>query len=228
MEESQVFTLLLLFASCWATEIDLTVEISPGKQECFWQTFPAATSVEVDYQVIDGGDLDIDMMVAGPDNRIYHTEQRKTENVVGFKTTSEGDYRVCFDNTFSRISSKIVYFEIFAEDGKDDDGADDDNDNLTFEGENIQGQLDMTVQEFVGILERAKKNLENSVQVQTLIRVHEAKDRNVQEANFFLVNLFSSLQLALMITVGLVQVFMIRSLFLTKQPISGASLKART
>ncbi|BFZ04279.1 hypothetical protein BsWGS_07318 [Bradybaena similaris] len=228
MDKFQAIALFLLFASCSATEIDLTVEISPGKQECFWQTFPAATNVEVDYQVIDGGDMDIDMLVSGPDNRLYHAEQRKTENVVGFKTTSEGDYRVCFDNTFSRISHKIVYFEIFAEDGKDDNNDDDDDDDLTFEGENIQGQLDMTVQEFVGILDRAKKNLENSVQVQTLIRVHEAKDRNVQEANFFLVNLFSSLQLALMITVGLVQVFMIRSLFFDKQPVSGASLKART
>lgn len=70
--------------------------------------------------------------------------------------------------------------------------------------------------------------MENSVQVQTLIRVHEAKDRNVQEANFFLVNLFSYLQLALMIAVGLVQVYMIRNLFFDKQPVSGTSLKART
>ncbi|CAL1535555.1 unnamed protein product [Lymnaea stagnalis] len=219
-------TTLLLFRLCNCSDIDLTIDISPGRQECFWETLPSKTSVEVDYQVIDGGDLDIDVMVVGPDNRIYQMDQRKTENTMRIETGDAGDYKVCFDNTFSRISNKLVFFEIFIEDGKDDE--DDDDNTLTFEGENMQGQLDMTVEEFKGILERAKKNLDRSIQVQTLIKLHEAKDRNTQEANFFRVNFFSLFQLVLMIFVGLVQVIVIRSLFTYQQPASGGSLKART
>ncbi|XP_012936623.1 transmembrane emp24 domain-containing protein 5 [Aplysia californica] len=298
-----------LWSVCFCSDFDLTVDIAPGKQECFWHPFPQSVDVEVDYQVIDGGDMDIDMLVAGPDNRIYQSDLRKTENVVRFKTTSAGDYKICFDNTFSRISNKIVYFEVFIEDGSDDDefdgddskltfegediqgqldmtmedfmytilhninynqncgwfkttsagdykicfdntfsrisnkivyfevfiedGSDDDefdgdDSKLTFEGEDIQGQLDMTMEDFMGILERAKKNIERSVQVQTLIRIHEAKDRNTQESNFYRVNFFSCFQLAVMIAVALVQVITIRSLFYEKKPASGSSLKART
>ncbi|KAI8784082.1 transmembrane emp24 domain-containing protein 5 [Biomphalaria glabrata] len=224
-------TLLLLnifIKVCHNTEISLTVDISAGRQECFFETLPAKTNVEIDYQVIDGGDLDIDVLVSGPDNRVYHLDQRKTENTVKFESTQEGDYRICFDNTFSRFSNKLVFFEIYVEDGKDDDDDEEDDKKLTFEGENVQGQLDMTIEEFSGILERSKKNLERSIQVQTLIKIHEAKDRNTQEANFFRVNFFSLFQLALMISVGLVQVIVIRSLFTYQQPVSGGSLKART
>ncbi|KAH9510395.1 Transmembrane emp24 domain-containing protein 5 [Bulinus truncatus] len=212
----------------YSTEIDLTIDIIAGRQECFFQTVPANTNVEVDYQVIDGGDLDIDLLISGPDNRVYHLDQRKTENTVKFLSSQEGDYRVCFDNSFSRFSNKLVFFEIFVEDGKDDDDEEEEKDKLTFEGENVQEQLDMTIEEFMGILDRSKKNLERSIQVQTLIKIHEAKDRNTQEANFFRVNFFSLFQLALMISVGLVQVIVIRSLFTYQQPVSGGALKVRT
>ena len=43
--------------------------------------------------------------------------------------TTEGDYEVCFSNRFSRISQKVVFFEIIidSEDGDDyGDGFDDD------------------------------------------------------------------------------------------------------
>ncbi|XP_059169103.1 transmembrane emp24 domain-containing protein 5-like [Physella acuta] len=232
MENTWDITLFMIFLTlisrCKCSEIDLTVDIAPGRQECFWQNVPEKTNVEVDYQVIDGGDLDIDAMVYGPDNRVFHVDQRKQENTMRFESSISGDYKFCFDNTFSTISNKVVFFEIFVEDGKDDDDDDDDDDKLTFEGENIQDQLDMTVEEFTNILDRSKKHLDRSIQVQTLIKIHEAKDRNTQEANFFRVNFFSLVQLTLMIFVGLVQVLVIRSLFSYQQPVSGGTLKART
>lgn len=58
----------------------------------------------------------------------------------------DGDYRFCFDNTFSRISQKIVFFEMFLDDNIDED---EEGKAFTFEGENLQDQLDMTVKDFV-------------------------------------------------------------------------------
>ncbi len=42
---------------------------------------------------------------------------------------SDGDYRLCFDNSISRFSSKIVFFEVIIEsegDGEDDNEEFDD------------------------------------------------------------------------------------------------------
>ncbi|GFO01345.1 transmembrane emp24 domain-containing protein 5 [Plakobranchus ocellatus] len=226
--------LVLMFCFCsvaLCSEIDLTIDIPAGRQECFWQDVPASTSVEVDYQVIDGGDLDISVLVSSPNNgRILHIEQKKTENVIRFNSEMAGDYKICFDNTFSTFSNKVVYFEIFVEDGKDDDDDDDEEHKLAIKTDykSMERQLDMTVEQFLGILDRSKKNLERSVQVQTLIRIHEAKDRNTQEANFYRVNFFSCFQLVVMVVVSLCQVFMIRSLFQDRRTVSGSSFKART
>lgn len=39
--------------------------------------------------------------------------------------TEEGDYQICFDNTFSRFSEKMVFFEIIIEGQGGDVGGDD-------------------------------------------------------------------------------------------------------
>lgn len=175
--------------------------------------------------------MDISVYVSGPDERILFMEQRKTENVIKFKSERKGDYKVCFDNSFSTFSNKVVFFEIFIEDGRDSDDEDEDSEHRLAMREDykaMESQLDMTVDQFLGILDRSKKNLERSVQVQTLIRMHEAKDRNTQEANFFRVNFFSCFQLAVMMVVGLGQVLMIRSLFQERRSGAGSAVKART
>lgn len=65
-----------------------------------------------------------------------------------FKSIGQGDYRICFDNTFSRISSKVVFFEVFVEDGKDDTDNKGD-DGINFEEDGIGGELNITVEEFL-------------------------------------------------------------------------------
>lgn len=39
--------------------------------------------------------------------------------------TEEGDYRVCFDNSFSRMSEKIVYVEVIVDAAEQDDEDED-------------------------------------------------------------------------------------------------------
>ncbi|XP_076472110.1 transmembrane emp24 domain-containing protein 1-like [Babylonia areolata] len=206
---------LLVFQVGSAIEVDLTVEINAGSTDCFWQKIKSQVSAELEYQVIDGGDLDIDCAVYAPDGRVLQMESRKTENVIRFETDVEGEYKICFDNSFSRMSTKVVFFELIAE--HDDDSDDDDDDDWNIDMEEVKDMVDFTVEDLKGIIDRAKENLDKSIQLQNLIKMHEARDRNVAEANFSRVNNFSAFQLFIMITVGLTQVLMIRSLFQEKK-----------
>ena len=43
--------LFCIFSQALCSEIDLTVDIPAGRQECFFQELPAATVCEIDYQV---------------------------------------------------------------------------------------------------------------------------------------------------------------------------------
>ena len=64
-----------------------------------------------------------------------------------------------------------------------------------------------------------KSRLGKSVQIQTVLRAFEARDRNLQESNFDRVNFWSVVNLIVMMLVSAVQVYLVRSLFEDKRKI---------
>uniref|UniRef100_A0A8R1IWT2 GOLD domain-containing protein n=1 Tax=Caenorhabditis japonica TaxID=281687 RepID=A0A8R1IWT2_CAEJA len=83
-------------------EYDFTVEVPPGKFQCFFQPVDLAKhkTLEVDYQVIDGGDLNINFMILHGAN-ILKQDQLKVDGSHRIELNQPGDYQVCFDNSFS-------------------------------------------------------------------------------------------------------------------------------
>lgn len=61
-------------------------------------------------QVIDAshGELDVSFQLADPVGRIIVSDYKKPENAYRHTSVLEGDYRFCFDNTFSTFSEKTV------------------------------------------------------------------------------------------------------------------------
>lgn len=55
------------------------------------------------------------------------------------------------------------------------------------------------------------------MQIQTLLRAFEARDRNIQDSNFDRVNFWSIVNLVVMMLVSAVQVYLVRSLFEDKR-----------
>lgn len=104
---------------------DFTFTLPAGRKECFYQPMPLKASLEIEYQVLDGGELDIDFHLTSPEGRTLVFEQRKSDGVHTIET-EDGDYMFCFDNTFSTISEKVIFFELIL-------------DNM---GEEVQGQED--------------------------------------------------------------------------------------
>ena len=46
-----IYVLVSLAVFCSATEIDFTLEVSPSRKECFYQTIQQGSSVDLEYQV---------------------------------------------------------------------------------------------------------------------------------------------------------------------------------
>uniref|UniRef100_A0A3B1JJ60 Transmembrane p24 trafficking protein 5 n=1 Tax=Astyanax mexicanus TaxID=7994 RepID=A0A3B1JJ60_ASTMX len=55
--------------------------------------------------------------------------------------------------------------------------------------------------------------LGKSLQIQTVLRAFEARDRNLQESNYERVNVWSCTNVVLMVVVSCIQVYLLRSLF---------------
>lgn len=60
--------------------------------------------------MIDGtrGSLDVGFLLSGPENRVLVALGRRQSGIARTEAPVTGDYRFCFDNTHSTISSKTV------------------------------------------------------------------------------------------------------------------------
>ena len=65
--------------------------------------------------MIEGGELDVNFRLGGPNHELLVSEERKMDGLHSFEITTTGDYSVCFDNTFSRISHKLVFLDIIVD-----------------------------------------------------------------------------------------------------------------
>ncbi|KAG6932590.1 transmembrane p24 trafficking protein 5 [Chelydra serpentina] len=189
---------------------DFTFTLPAGRKECFFQTMRQGASLEVEYQVLDGAGLDVDFYLESPRGEILVFHQRKSDGVHTVET-EDGDYMFCFDNTFSTISEKMIFFELIL----DNMGEGEQEDWKKY----ITGtdMLDMKLEDILESINSVKTRLSKSLQIQTLLRAFEARDRNIQESNFDRVNFWSMVNLGIMVVVSAVQVYLLKSLFEDKR-----------
>lgn len=206
-----IIWLLVAFQLVMAVDREMTVNIEPGREECFYETAKKGDAIDVEYQVIDGGhgDLDITFRLADPNGRILIVDFKKPENNHRADAQMDGDYRFCFDNTFSSFNMKTIFFELIIESENESEWDSEEN------PEGLQPELvyELQLQDFEDILNEIRSHLKKARHFQDLIKSTEARDRNLAEENYFKVNTFSFFQLLLMLSVGIIQVVMVKSLF---------------
>ncbi|XP_030378047.1 transmembrane emp24 domain-containing protein 5 [Scaptodrosophila lebanonensis] len=199
-------------------EKEMTVYVDAGKKECLYQSVKLGETIDFEYQVIDGGhgDLDISFALLDPIGLVIVSDYKKSENIHRHEVQKEGDYRFCFDNGFSVFNRKTVFFELIVErEGEQHHGDSQWNGVDDLAGLTPEEYYDMKVQDIMDFIGRMRMQLTKARQLQDVLRSHEARDRNLAEANFQKVNNWSMLQISAMIGVGLIQVFMVRSIFET-------------
>ncbi|XP_077979340.1 transmembrane emp24 domain-containing protein 5-like [Glandiceps talaboti] len=202
-----ICVILIIVNSAQCFDYDFTYIIPAGQRECFHQPIKAEHTMDFEFQVIEGGSLDINFMLRSPTNKVLASNIRKTEGGHTIDTTETGDYLFCFDNTFSRVSHKVVYFEVVVE------SEDYDNEG-EWEADLLADQLvDMKLEDMQESLQVVKKHLKDSQAHQRIWRNVEFRDRYVGERNFDRVNFWSVINTVVMVITGVTQVVMIRMLF---------------
>lgn len=146
-------------------------------------------------------------------NRVIFVDIKKSDNVHRYELKhSGGDFQFCFDNGFSTFNRKTVFFELLTEDPENPD-MDENNSISDLEGLTPEEFYEMKVQDIQDIIHIVRTHITKARQLQDMLRSFEARDRNLAELNNSRVGLFSVLVIVTMICVGILQVFMIRSLF---------------
>lgn len=210
-----LYAILLVQVYCGPfseSDTDYTVKVHSGKRDCYFEEIKDDQPFEIEYQVIDGGDLDITFQLLDPRGKILATDIRKEDGVHTIESPMTGAYQFCFDNSFSRITDKIVFFEIFVDEGFDYDDYEDD-DWIKKVKPDDSGLLEDRVTEIQTALSRMKLNMAKTSQIQNLLRAFEAKDRNLIEHNKQRVDNWSMVHLFTMVATAFLQVYLLRNMF---------------
>jgi len=219
MTTSAFLVFLTLFDYTRSDGKDFTVEIGAGQRECYFEYFKKGQGSDqsqgtIEYQVLDGGDLLLDTTLHSPSGNLIFTDFRKSDNVHRFPVMEEGEYQLCFDNGVSVYYERIVFF---AFDGEAANQEKDDEDDYFKKVVNPDYkdmmEYDGKVNDFKYRFERIHQSIETIGRLQTTIRSVESRDRHLAERNYEKVNFWSMVNLVVMVSVLLLQVFLIRSLF---------------
>ncbi|XP_072320635.1 transmembrane emp24 domain-containing protein 3-like isoform X1 [Eucyclogobius newberryi] len=185
---------------------ELTFELPDNEKQCFYEEFESGVKLELDYQVIAGGNYDVDCFVTDPQNNLLYDEKKRQYDHFSNITAMKGVYRICFSNEFSTFTNKIIYLEI--------------------RHDNEQPLLpDMTQATSLTQLEYSCVSIHEVLKVvtesQTWSRLREAHDRLKAEHLLERVTYWSIGETVLLFVIGIGQVMMLRSFFTEKKgPVS--------
>lgn len=105
------FILVLLLAPITLTNAYITT-LDAHAEECFFERAVAGTKLGFTFQVVEGGFLDIDVIIYDPSSNIVHKEDRATSGKYTIEANQDGSYKYCFSNKMSSVTPKLVMFSI--------------------------------------------------------------------------------------------------------------------
>ncbi|KAA0194777.1 Transmembrane emp24 domain trafficking protein 2 [Fasciolopsis buskii] len=101
---------LLISVSC-----AFYIDIEPNNEECFFDRVERGQKLTLHYEVAEGGFLDIDTQIFGPDGEKIYSEIKKSNGRPSFIVQKEGIVKYCFGNKMSSLTPKVVLFELEVE-----------------------------------------------------------------------------------------------------------------
>ncbi|XP_017492223.1 PREDICTED: transmembrane emp24 domain-containing protein 2-like [Rhagoletis zephyria] len=104
--------LLVLFGALIATSEAYFLVIDAHAEECFFDRVQAGAKLGLTFEVAEGGFLDIDVTITGPDQKVIHREERVSNGKYTFAAHMDGDYTYCFSNQMSTMTHKVIMFSM--------------------------------------------------------------------------------------------------------------------
>ena len=205
---------LVVLCRVSASGTALTFELPDRKRFCINERFEGPGNYVLDYRVIKGGKLDVDVTVRTPNGKIIHRKSQVSEGKFEFES-SRGDYQFCFSNEFSSWVHKTVYFDLHHADVNSLAGeAGNDVPSVRTSGENS--------------CEEIHEIMTSVMRFQRDFRIKESIGRHIAENLRGHVTWMSIIQTFAILLTGLGQSFLLKRFFTDKASDNVATIKAET
>lgn len=193
-------------------DMEFTFLLPAGSSECFYQTTTMNNSMEVQYQVIAGSGLDISFVLMSPSGQQLFSDFRRSDGLHMVDPTDDGDYRLCFDNIFNKLSEKIVFFGVIIRPNSQSSAGSDQGDRTDI-ATVTETMMGYKLEDIRVSLDSVYLHLERSRQVLAVLRAFEARDRYLLEDNLWRVSFWSCINLLVMLAVAAAQIYTLQRLF---------------
>lgn len=187
----------LSFISCGSTQ--LTFELPDNEVQCFYERIDKGTPTTVEFQVVTGGNYDVDMTMKDPSGKVLYQDTKKQYDSFQHTSQSTGIYEVCFSNEFSTYTHKVVFV----------DWQVGDEDTPLLNPSSPERALTFMEHSTQSIHDKMNQVIDD----QTHYRLREAQGRAHGEDLNERVQMWSVAQLSIIVVVGILQVTLIRSFF---------------
>jgi len=189
---------VLNVSSIYSNSVQLTFELPDNEVQCFYEHVNKGVNTVVEFQVVTGGNYDVDMIMKSPRGKILYQDQKKQYDSFKHVAEVEGIYEVCFSNEFSTFTHKVVFIDWQVGDESPLVAPASPDKALTFMESSAQSIHD---------------KLNQVIDDQTHYRLREAQGRAHAEDLNERVQMWSIVQLCVIFVIGFLQVTLIRSFF---------------
>ncbi|XP_014234883.1 transmembrane emp24 domain-containing protein 3-like [Trichogramma pretiosum] len=186
-----------------AAGVELTFELPDNAKECFYQEIEKNVTSTLEFQVVTGGQYDVDVTLESPTKEIIYRQVKMQYDAHTFTPTVSGVYTACFSNEFSTFSHKLVYIDFQVGDELPLPGL---GEHVT-----VMTQMESSAQEI-------HKNLNSILDYQTHHRLREAQGRKRAEDLNERVLWWSAQEAIAIIVISAAQVLVLKNFFTDRKP----------
>lgn len=175
------------------------ITVDAHAEECFFDKVKMGTKMGLMFEVAEGGFLDIDVRIEGPDGKVVHQGERESNGKYTFAAHMDGVYKYCFSNQMSTMTPKIVMFSM--------DVGESPNDNTNVDGdEPSHNKLEDMIKELSTALTGVKHEQEY---MSVRDRIHRAINENTNSR----VVMWSFFEALVLVAMTLGQVYYLKRFF---------------
>ncbi|GFS17879.1 transmembrane emp24 domain-containing protein 7 [Elysia marginata] len=180
---------------------ELTFELPDNDKMCFYENVDKGVQATLEFQVITGGNYDVDLELTAPNGQVLYKDIKKQYDSFTWTAQTQGIHTFCFSNEFSTFTHKVVYFDLEVGDEKpavEEMGA---------------HHTAMTLMETSSV--NVFESLKSVIDYQTHHRLREAQGRGFAEDLNERVLYWSVGESVLVVLIGIGQILVLRSFFTT-------------
>jgi len=179
---------------------ELTFELPDNEKMCFHEDIKKGEQSTLEFQVITGGNYDVDLEITAPNGQSLYKDIKKQYDSFTWTADYAGVHSFCFSNEFSTFTHKVVYFDLQVGD-----------EEMAVDETGGEHHTAMTLMETSAV--NVFEGLKSTLDYQTHHRLREAQGRvfaeDLNERVFF----WSIGESIIIVLIGIGQILVLRSFF---------------